>query len=135
MILEVGLNTDYKLHLDSIPKVFYITVNLHAEPSSLYNPFLLKVQKVLDAVTPEKKVKLLKRRILWYDSDLMEQWKIVRNHERCWMRYEDNSHWHTYKCERNWYNNMQTYKRKNKIMKEILDCGKDTKNYINSWTI
>ena len=48
------------------------------------------------------------------------------------MRYRDNSHGQAYKHEKNWYNNILTYKRKNKITNEILDCGKDTKNYINS---
>ena len=49
-----------------------------------------------------------------------------QNHERWWMKYGNYFHWQAYKCERCQYNKMVTYKRKSKITKEILDCGKDT---------
>ena len=93
-------------------------VNLDAELSSICSQFVSELQNVLDTVTPETKVKLLKRRKTpWCDSDLKEQWKIVRNCERCLMKYGDNFHWPVYKHEGNQYNNMLTYMKK-KIMKE-----------------
>ena len=51
-------------------------VNLDAELSSICNQFICELQKILDNVAPEKKVKLLQRRTPWYDSDLKDQWNI-----------------------------------------------------------
>ena len=77
--------------------------NLDEELSSICHEFISELQKVLDTIAPKKKVKLFKRRRTpCYDSDVKEQWKFFRNYERCWMRYGDNSHWYTYKHERNW---------------------------------
>ena len=133
-VSELYMRKIAKVTLDEFNKNFYMdNVHLDVELSSIYNQFISDLQKVFDIATPEKKVKLLKRRrTSWYNSDLKDKWKIVRNCERCWMKYGGNSHWQAYKSERNQYNNMLTYKRKNKVMKEILDGGKDTKNYINS---
>ena len=58
------------------------SVNLDAKLRSICNQFVTELQKVLNTMPHEKKVNLLKRRTLWYDSDLKEQRKVIRNCER-----------------------------------------------------
>ena len=93
-VSELCLRKITKVTPDEFNEYFCMdNVNLDAELSSICNQFISELQKVLDTVVPEKKVKLLKaRRTPWYDSDLKEQHKIVRNCERCCIKYGINSH-------------------------------------------
>ena len=94
--------------LDELNKnVCMDSVNLDAELSSICNQYLSHLQKVFDTVTPEKKVKLLKRRGTPGHGMIV----TYRNNRKLSEIVKD-SHWQAYKGERYWYNNMLTYKRK-----------------------
>ena len=92
VIVKSGLQKEQlevsELHKRTIAKVTPDELNENFcmdNVNNVYKQFISELQNVLDIVTPEKKVNLLKRRTQWYDSHLKEQWKIVRNCEKCWM--------------------------------------------------
>ena len=68
--------------------------------------------RTLDLVTPTKVVKAKKRKPKsWYDEELKQQRKILKNRECKWFKYREGSHWQAYKHERNRYINMLKLKK------------------------
>ena len=78
--------------------------------------------RTLDLVAPTKEVKSQKRRpYLWYDVQLKQQRKILKNREH------KHSHWYAYKCKRNRYINMLKFKKTHSLHQLTKQNSSDTK--------
>ena len=59
-----------------------------------------EILRTLDKIAPKQIKKIISRiRKPWYDDDLKHQRKIVKNRERRWLKYEEQSHWEAYTRE------------------------------------
>ena len=63
----------------------------------------------------------------WFDSDVKTQHRVVRNQEYVWLKYNLQSNWKSYKAERNVYNRLLAYKKKQAISKKVKKLRGDTK--------
>ena len=64
-------------------------------------------ERLMDKYCPMKKIKVVnKTRVPWFDDNAKTQRKIVRNRERCWLKYGENHQWTAYKRERTRYVNI-----------------------------
>ena len=58
--------------------------------------------RTIDKIAPEQVQKItLRIRKPWYNVDLKHQRHMVKNRERKWLKYREQSHWKAYKRERN----------------------------------
>ena len=48
----------------------------------------------------------------WYNSQLLEQRKVVRNRERAFIKYREDHHWRAFTGEKNRYNRMLEFNKK-----------------------
>ena len=87
-----------------------------------------ELKQVFDVVAPMKKVTLnCHKRQPWYDHDVKSQHAIIRNREQVWLKYKVESNWTAFKVERNIYNKLIIYKRRQVISKIVNDLRGDTK--------
>ena len=119
--------------------------NLHADNikcadnlQSVCNQLNDELLRLMDELAPERILSISSRpKTEWLTSELYSQRKIVRNRERIWKRYGANQHWQAYTRERNRYNHMLNYNKRNTICSHIQKIGKDAKSlnkYINKLT-
>ena len=84
-------------------------VTTHEEAVNNMNEEMLRT---FNLVAPTKEVKAKKRRHKpWYDEELKQQRKPLKSKEHKWFNYREDSHWHTYKHERNRYINMLKFRK------------------------
>ena len=62
---------------------------------------------------------------------IKEQNRVVKNGEKTWRRYRQDHQWQAYTKERNIYNRLLTYHKKQMLSKIIKDSNKHTKNYLS----
>ena len=61
-----------------------------------------EILRTMDKIAPQKFKKTTSRiKKPWNDNDLKHQRQIVKNRERKWLKYREQSHWKAYKRERN----------------------------------
>ena len=64
-----------------------------------------KITDALNIHAPIQKSKITNRKSRpWYNEDLKEQHRIVRNRERIWRKYKEDHQWNAYQQERLRYN-------------------------------
>ena len=84
--------------------------------------------QTLDLVAPTKVVKAKKRKPKpWYDKELKEQWKILKNRECKWFKYREDSHCQACKHERNRYINMLKLKKTHSLHQSVKQNSTDSK--------
>ena len=94
--------------------------------------------RTLDLVAPAREVKAKKRRSKpWYNEEIKQQRKILKNMECKWFKYREDSHWHPHKCKRNRYINILKFKKTSslhQLVKQNSIASKNYSNYINELT-
>ena len=81
-----------------------------------------------DLVVPTKEVNAKKRRPKpWYDEELKQQRKILKNRECKWFKYREESQWHPYKHDRNRYINMLKLKKTYSLHQQVKQNSTDSK--------
>ena len=63
----------------------------------------------------------------WFNKYIREQTSVVKNHERKWSKYNQQHQWQAYAKERNVYNRLLKYQKKQTISKKITESKKDMK--------
>ena len=59
-----------------------------------------EILQTIDKITPKQVKKITSRiRKPWYDDDLKQKRQVVKNKERKWLKYREQSHWKAYKRE------------------------------------
>ena len=83
--------------------------------------------RTVDLVAPTKEVKAKKRYAKpWYDEELKQQRKILKNRECKWFKYREDSHWHAYKHERNRYINILKFKKTHSLHQLVKQNSTDS---------
>ena len=72
-----------------------------------------EILRTMDKIAPQQFKKITSRiKKPWYDNDLKHQRQIVKNRERKWLKYREQSHWKAFKRERKQvYHNDKIQKR------------------------
>ena len=71
-----------------------------------------EIFRTLDKIAPRPIKKITPRiRKPCHNDDLKHERKILKNRERKWLKYKDQSHWKAYKRERNGFITMLKYKK------------------------
>ena len=84
--------------------------------------------QTIDLGVPTKVKKAKERRSKpWYDEELKQQWKILKNRECKWFKYREDSHWHAYKCKGNRYINILKFKKTHSLHQLIKQNSGDSK--------
>ena len=87
-----------------------------------------ELRRVIDSLAPTKEVTVLThRRQPWYDETVKSQHKVVRDRERVWNKYKLESTWIAYKKERNIYNRLLKFKKRQVLSNRVNDLKGDTK--------
>ena len=96
--------------------------------NELVNKFNKELSRVIDVLAPPKDVVLSShKKQPWYDTDVKDQHKVVQNRERVWLKYKLDSTWSACKKERNIYNRLRVYKKRQMISKKVNEIHGDTK--------
>ena len=95
--------------------------------------------KALDATAPIRSIKFTNRpKHPWFNKCIREQKSVVKNHERKWRKYKQQHQWQAYTKERNVYNRLLIYQKKQTISKKINESKNDMKqlfHLVNSITM
>ena len=76
------------------------------------NQFRSELQRTLNQIAPGKLMKTRNRnKKPWFDKELYDQRRIMKNRERVWLKYCNAAHWKTYTRERNRVNTMLKLKK------------------------
>ena len=91
-----------------------------------------ELHKSLDAMAPIKSIKFTNRpKHPWFNKYIREQKSVVKNHERKWRKYNQPHQWQAYTKERNVYNRLLIYQKKQTISKKINESKKDMKQLLH----
>ena len=91
-----------------------------------------ELKRVIDTLAPPKRVTLNTHpRQPWYNDEVKTQHKLTRKRERIWLKYKQDSHWIAYKKERNIYNRLLAYSKRQSLCKKINDLRGNTKELYN----
>ena len=87
-----------------------------------------ELKGVIGTLTPPKEVSLSSHpKKPWFDSNVKNQHKVVRNCERVWLKYKLQSNWTTYKVERNIYTRLLNLKKRQAISHKVNELRGNTK--------
>ena len=76
------------------------------------NQFKSEKQRTLDQIAPVKIMKMRNRnKKAWFDKELYDQRRIMKNRERLWLKYKNAAQWKVYTRERNRFNTMLKLKK------------------------
>ena len=75
------------------------------------NQFQNELQRTLDQIAPERLLKMRNRnKKPWFDKELYDQRRIMKNREQVWLKYQNTTQWKAYTRERNRFNTMLKFK-------------------------
>ena len=63
----------------------------------------------------------------WFDEIVKARHKVVQNREQIWHKYPTPDIWKVYKVERNVYNRLLIYKKRQLITKQVMDLKGNSK--------
>ena len=87
-----------------------------------------ELKRVIDTLAPPKRMTLSTHpRQPWYNDTVKTKHKVTRKRERAWLKYKQDSNWIAYKKERNIYNRLLTYSKRQSLCKKINDLRGNTK--------
>ena len=96
--------------------------------TTVLHQFNDKLHKTLDATAPFKKIQVAAhQRQPWFDEDVKARHKVVWNREWIWHKYPRPDTWKAYQGERNIYNRLLIYKKRQLISKQVNDSKGNTK--------
>ena len=68
----------------------------------------------------------------WFDKELYDQRRKVKNRERVWLRYQNAAQWKAYTGERNRFNTILKFKKPHSLPTLILENKHNTKETIQT---
>ena len=87
-----------------------------------------KFNNALDKNAPIKtKVATVRKTVLWFDENLRDHKRLVRNYEWILKKYKTLETWLAFKIERSKFRQSLKCARKDFVSKSILECDKDNK--------
>ena len=87
-----------------------------------------KFKNALDKNAPIKtKVTAVRKTEPWFNENLRNHKRIVRNQERIWKKYKTKETWLAFKMERSNFRRSLKGARKEFVSKSILECNRDNK--------
>ena len=90
------------------------------------------LQDAIDATAPIKSRTILVRTTNpWFNNEVRDQKRRVRNQEKKWRKYKLQSNWKVFKSERLKYRQMLREVRRVKIAEEVNGCGNNVKKLYN----
>ena len=91
-----------------------------------------ELHKALDATAPIKSIKFTNRpKHSWFNKFIREQKSVVKNHEKIWRKYKQQHQWQACMKERNIYNRLLIYQKKQMISKKINESKNDMKQLLH----
>ena len=124
------MGTPQKLTKEAVIGNFLPIVESGASLKEAYNQFSKEKLEMPDRVTLEKNIKTTNRpKHLWYNTVIRNQCKIIRNREKIWRRCRQDHQWKAYKIERDIYNHLFTYNKKQEITCQSSQEKKTQKNF------
>ena len=102
------------------------TLPLFEETISLnqaYDQFDKELQEMLVRVASSETIKVTnKPRKPWFNKYIKDQRKVVRNRETTWKHCRSEHQWKAHMTERNIYNTLLIYHKKQSLTKKIKEC-------------
>ena len=87
-----------------------------------------ELHKALDTIVPLKQIQVAPcQKQPWFDEIVKARHKVVQNREWIWYKYPAPDTWKAYKVERNVYNRLLIYKKRQLITKQVIDSKGDNK--------
>ena len=87
-----------------------------------------KLHKALDTIAPLKQIQVAAcQKQPWFDGIIKARHKVVQNREWIWHRYPTPNTWKAYKVERNVYNRLLIYKKRQLITKQVINSKSNNK--------
>ena len=87
-----------------------------------------ELHKALDTIAPLKQIQVAPRQKQpWFNEIVKARHKVVQNREQIWHKYPASDTWKAYKVERNVYNRLLIYKKRQLITKQVIDSKGDNK--------
>ena len=84
--------------------------------------------RTLDKIAPmEDKKKPKRRNRPWYSNELLQQRKITSNREGVYNIYKEEHQWKAFTIERNRYNRILDFNKRNYILKQVTGTTNDSK--------
>ena len=89
-----------------------------------------ELRKALDTIAPLKQIQVAPhQKQPWFNKIVKARHKVVWNREWIWHKYPTSDTWKAYKVERNVYNRLLIYKKRQLIAKQVIDSKGDKKSY------
>ena len=87
-----------------------------------------KFKNALDTNAPIKtKVAMVRKTVPWFNENLRDHKRIVRNCEWIWKKYKTEETWLAFKIERSKFRGSLKWARKEFVSKSILECDRDNR--------
>ena len=87
-----------------------------------------ELHKALDTIAPLREIQVaVHQRQPWFDEVVKARHKVVQNREWIWHKYPKPDTWKAYQVERNSYNRLLNYKKKQLISKQDIESKGNTK--------
>ena len=87
-----------------------------------------ELHKALDTIAPLKQIQVaLHQKQPWFNEIVKARHKVVWNREQIWHKYPAPDTWKGFKVERNVYNRLLIYKKRQLITKQVMDSKGDNK--------
>ena len=67
----------------------------------------------------------------WHNKLIKDQKRGIKNREKIWKKYKQDHQWHAYAKEKNIYNRLLIYHKKQTLLQKIKDSNKDTNKLFN----
>ena len=100
----------------------------HLGLSHTYDQFTIALQNMVDNTAPLKEIKSVdKQHKPYYNKYTRNQQNTVKTRERIWLKYQEQHQWQAYKKERNIYNRLLNYHKKQYITCQVQENSKNTK--------
>ena len=97
-----------------------------------YHLFEEELLKALNQVAPLRTIKCTDRqKHPWHNRFIKEKKRVVKYREKIWRQYRQDHQWCAYAKERNIYNRLLTFQKKQMLSKLINNSNKDTKKLFN----
>ena len=105
-----------------------ITILDSCNVETAFEQFQQESKRLMDIYCPTKTVKThIRQRVPWFNSFIKTQRKVVRSAERRWLRYQEEHHWTAYKTERQRYQKLIQFSKRQIYSNQILKAKGDTK--------
>ena len=103
-------------------------ITQHSKLEDALEAYNKELERTLDKLVPaKKKADYRKQSRPWYNASLLDQRKIVRNRERIFNHYRLDHQWKAFTRERNRYNTMLNYYKRNHLVGQVKEAQNDSK--------